>query len=239
MRIKINAFTLTELLVALGIIGAIAAMTIPGTLNNINKKMYATKLKNNVEAIKTLADSQMILNRTKDISSTAFSSQSTLMEKLHTVQTCGGYRSGSSENGKHYTPGPISIGSCWESREYRPLSNTDGSVTIKVTNTHSMMAGNLKNGALLAYDIFRYDDEEEETANAPYAIFYVDLNGADKPNVIGRDFFEFYITKDGKIYGVDTSAGDFDLEKETQKCKNGNALSCFSAVVDNGWNMKY
>ena len=40
-----KAFTLTELLIALGIIGAIAAMSIPSTINKIHNDTLATSLK--------------------------------------------------------------------------------------------------------------------------------------------------------------------------------------------------
>lgn len=42
---KIQAFTLAEVLITLGIIGVVAAMTIPTLVTNADKKVTATKLK--------------------------------------------------------------------------------------------------------------------------------------------------------------------------------------------------
>lgn len=43
---KKSAFTLAETLIILGIIGIVAALTIPGLLNNYLKKQTATQLQN-------------------------------------------------------------------------------------------------------------------------------------------------------------------------------------------------
>ena len=62
-----KAFTLTELLIALGIIGAIAAMAIPSTINKIHNNTLATSLKSNVAAIQQIVSDQLVLKRTKDL----------------------------------------------------------------------------------------------------------------------------------------------------------------------------
>ncbi len=41
---KIQAFTLAEVLITLGIIGIVAAMTIPNIINGYNKKVVETRL---------------------------------------------------------------------------------------------------------------------------------------------------------------------------------------------------
>ncbi len=45
MKTNKSAFTLTELLIALGVIGAIAAISIPSLMSTINNKIHATELK--------------------------------------------------------------------------------------------------------------------------------------------------------------------------------------------------
>ena len=51
-----KAFTLTELLLALAVVGAVAALSIPALLENINRKVLASQLKNTVLTIQNLAD---------------------------------------------------------------------------------------------------------------------------------------------------------------------------------------
>lgn len=40
---KLNAFTLAEVLITLGIIGVVAAMTLPTLIQNHQKQVYATQ----------------------------------------------------------------------------------------------------------------------------------------------------------------------------------------------------
>jgi len=44
-KVKIKGFTLAEVLITLGIIGVVAALTIPILINNANKAEYVTALK--------------------------------------------------------------------------------------------------------------------------------------------------------------------------------------------------
>ena len=83
-----KAFTLTELLIALGIIGAIAAMSIPSTINKIHNDTLATSLKSNVGAIQQIVSDQLVLKRTKDLSDTDLATSEGFFGKLNDAQKC-------------------------------------------------------------------------------------------------------------------------------------------------------
>ena len=57
-------FTLTELLIALTIIGVIAGLTIPSLMENIQKRLLITQLKSSIGAIQQLTNNQMIYYKT-------------------------------------------------------------------------------------------------------------------------------------------------------------------------------
>ena len=71
------------------------------------------------------------------------------------------------------------------------------------------------------------DNAADDDADASFAQIYVDVNGPDQPNIIGRDLYAFYITKKGQIKGVDSAS--------TATCDT--PLECFQALMDNGWIM--
>lgn len=193
-----KAFTLTELLIALGIIGAIAAMSIPSTINKIHNDTLATSLKSNVGAIQQIVSDQLVLKRTKDLSDTDLATSEGFFGKLNDAQKC------------------VDTTECWADT-YKTL---DG-VTNDIYNSRPDNAIKLKNGAVIGYT-------PETTEGAlDIAWITIDLNGPERPNIIGRDFFKFGITKTGIIHGQRTA------NKGT--CDTGT--ECFNALMKNNWKM--
>ena len=74
-----KAFTLTELLIALAIVGALAALAIPSLVEDINRKLLISQLKNTVVMVQDLIDRQLVDNKTQSLENTAFSNATTLM----------------------------------------------------------------------------------------------------------------------------------------------------------------
>ena len=74
-----RAFTLTELLIALGIIGTIAALCIPSLMTTINNKSLAIQLQNNVASVQQAIANQKIIKNTKDLTETAFANETDFM----------------------------------------------------------------------------------------------------------------------------------------------------------------
>jgi prepilin-type N-terminal cleavage/methylation domain-containing protein len=235
MKILKKAFTLTELILALGIIGAIAALTVPSMTNNINKRIFATKLRNTVGEIKTLVDSEMILNHTKSLEGTDWGTTTYVFNKMNSLEICGGRRSATDSSGKNVVMGPVSISGCWPNNTYNAIS---GNNTIVVKNEKVSYAAKLKNGAVITNKGFSTVDEDEDEEDPVYSEYTIDLNGDELPNIIGRDLFSFKITKKGKIFGS-TRDENVDLTKETKKCIEGSPESCFTVVVNSGWKMDY
>lgn len=88
-------------------------------------------------------------------------------------------------------------------------------------------------------------------------LIYVDVNGAKKPNINGRDLFLFYLDNDGSIYpGAGTkwethytgSYGGFSWRSfapsycGTPGSSDINLASgdgCAARIMENGWKMDY
>lgn len=79
MRYKNKAFTLSELLIALGIIGVIATLSIPSIVSTIQYNILATQLKNNVVAIQQIIDDQKVEHKTQSLDDTDFKSAGSFM----------------------------------------------------------------------------------------------------------------------------------------------------------------
>ncbi len=224
MKLKkfFSAFTLTELLIALAILGALAAMTIPSLMEGLQKKQLIVLLKNTVGQIEQLAHNQMIAKNSKDLTLTDFvNPDKLLVEKNFPI-----------------TKSCKKTEDCW-SESYRVIDGLKPFSRVLEDNPKSVI---LKNGAIISYYYY-------ETSSFPVlpdgdkviGIFHVDVNGTEKPNMLGRDVFWFHISKYGKIMDNQQAWGVNEPEsKLTAGCKNGTFVTaCYSIVTQNNWDMPF
>lgn len=222
MKYKIKAFTLTELLIALGIIGTIAAISIPSLMNTINNRLLATQLKSNVTAIQQLASDKLVTDKVRSLEDTDFKSATTLLNEgnFSIAKICD------------------SASACWD-QEYKRLSDLNVTTRTPGGTEGNIRTAFLKNGALLSYSTnsLNLSDGDKTVGN-----FYIDVNGRDKPNILGRDYFCFYITGKGKIIDAWT-ANNKPTPSDTQLlngCKDASTMTgCLTYIQQQGWVINY
>ena len=204
------AFTLSELLLSLIIVGVVAIITVPVLINNVQKKVFATQLKNFVAQIEQVAQDELLAHRTRDLSNTDFADPDKLLSNKHFdyIKKCS---SG------------VAKTTCWNNpqQKIKLLNNNLQLLYLRTTII-------LKNGVMLSY-IY---------APSTYRIgyFIVDLNGTDKPNIGGRDIFVFDFSLKGKL--IIRHSGNPSLETLVADCKS-NFAYCHDAVILNNWKMDY
>ncbi len=200
-----RAFTLTELLIALGIIGTIAALCIPSLMTTINNKSLAIQLQNNVAAVQQAIANQKIIKNTKDMSETAFANETDFYALF--------------QSSKGETCSASSTTKCWGD-SYRVIGGGAPSYDLVPEGN----AIRLKNGATIAY---KTGNDGDAYGNKQLCEIFIDVNGADEPNIVGRDLFAFFISKNGTISGNrSVNPGTCDTPSE-----------CFNALVKNNYNV--
>ena len=216
-----SGFTLSELLLTLAIVGIVAVLTIPVLMNNVQNKMFATQVKNMTAEIQTLVEDVLNDNHTRDLSDTDFSDPEELLTEKHfkIVKTC---------------PANESLAKCWKTGaigdakvKYKKINNTNAAIEAQKTII-------LKNGVMLAYSTI----ENENILGQ----FIIDVNGNDKPNIIGRDVFGFYVDNKGHIMDYSKAMLQNDsLETKISKCttESTGAFYCYGALRDKNWKMVY
>ena len=182
MKKSRKAFTLAEVLITLGIIGVVAAMTIPALMNNVR----ATKLKSQFNkahaevqlAFKTMADNESV--SPKDYSMYG-SFYKVFMKYFKSPTDCGDYASGNGNMGKTlpcysaYTGG-------------KPYKTLDGASNVSGGWLDDGQIG-LMDGALVLLE-----------NNAGRLWVSIDINGYNNPpNQWGIDLFTFDATDDGLV----------------------------------------
>lgn len=222
-------FTITELLIALTIIGAIAGLTIPSLMENLQKKLLITQLKSTIGAVQQLANNQLIYYKTKDLLETDFADPAKLLieKNFPIVKQCG------------------SAKECW-SEKYKKISDMAVSDRVTSENADTGKTVILKNGSILTYTqgenlSTSYPEIKNSDGDKVIGMFRIDVNGADKPNIIGRDVFWFLITKKGKIVDYyKATNGTYNESTAITQCKSAAVITaCASVIMVNNWTAPY
>ena len=175
-----KAFTLAEVLITLGIIGVVAAMTIPTLISKYYEKQTVTKV---IEIQSILSQALKLVEEEYDtpenwgLSTRYYTKEDS--EKIGEIM-------------KHALKISLDCGTsdtqgiCLPSTPYQYLRG--GSVQdFRKSGTYKVV---LTNGALLWFGV----------ANGNQLDFFFDTNGKAKPNVVGRDLFAMtYIFNKGLI----------------------------------------
>ncbi|MBR6162363.1 type II secretion system protein, partial [bacterium] len=230
---KNNAFTLAEVLITLVIIGVIAAITVPTLIVKYQKEQTVTRLKKTYSSIaqsipKAIIDYGAVQNwdfpAAADGGSVIFTDKF-LIPYLSVMNNC-----------KDETTGKC---------EYKyKLMNDDTENTLDSDWARFY----LSDGTLIAIRTFNY---MEGTRNFKGAYVYVDINGLKKPNVMGKDLFNFkyYVTEEyatikfmgqfkPQCYGTNRENLKTQAGRGCSKPGTGNGECCAALIMFDSWQIK-
>ena len=170
------AFTLTEVLVTMGIIGVISALTVPTLMNNYQRKAYSVQLRKITTEIGSAADMLITEEGKSRFSATSEFANLDLFvtRRLKTTKTCAS----------------TDVAKCFASENY-------GSINGNTTEAFAC-AGNsyvLASSAAICM-----------TKSGTSVKVNIDINGQEGPNIGGRDMFVFMIDGNGEIQGTGNDA---------------------------------
>ena len=219
-----RGFTLAEVLITLGIIGVIAAMTIPTLISKIGKRQLESQIKASYATIaQTMRsagadgvdfDLQIVNNND---ASTKEWFQTYMAPYLKTEKVC--YNSSG----------------CWHKKsEVRDLS---GNLPRWVGDAG--IGYNIITFVIAKGSSFDIDGVEASEAKSMFGIntdnqalvFYFDANGDRKPNRIGKDIYIMGFTDKGLV----PAGSDKTRSEVEQNCLKGNGYWCLSYIMQNGW----
>lgn len=230
-----KGFTLSEVLITLGIVGTIAALTIPAVVSNYKKKVYVTQLKKTYNQI--FDATHAIIN---DEQAANYYATSAGVAQDNDSENCktgpcyllNNYFSVAKKNCKADDGGESKHNICFPAN-YKSLSGTNLGKTL---NGYCVQT---TNGVTICMT--------HNTGNHVTSVV-VDINGLDEPNMAGRDVFSMDIKEDGSI--SDYSSGSNDMNAYGQDSENcgkmtaneglySAASGCLNKVIEDGWQMTY
>lgn len=216
------AFTLAEVLITLGIIGIVAALTMPTLINKTrNKELHTAFLKVyselNQVAQKYYADNGIsVTEATIDTQSNLANQIMTEYFKGATKVTRGGMGT-KDEEGNYKAFYSIRT---LNGHKYSGGANSQGSDSSFICDNSPFYL--TASGALIIFNDFA------TVLDQTGPVVCVDTNGQKAPNRYGMDYFLFAFTKDGKV----TPMGDIRQKTTGSLSSNGGATNFFRKGVD-------
>lgn len=218
-----SGFTLAETLITLGIIGIVAAMTIPNLITAHQKRVTVTKLQQAIsdinQAYKMSYENvgEASAEEAKDLGAQKYF-ETYWQPYIKVLTYCSSYQ-------------------VCDYKENMPFKGPNG---VKVQ--YSLVVGNGRatfytmNGFL--FEIFTaqgaglHDGGSNEVYSASYVL--VDINGSRKPNVFGKDVFMLdRIPNGGGVQPLGYRATNEALDKNCSKA--GNGFYCAEKIKRAGW----
>lgn len=222
---KKSGFTLSEVLITLGIIGVVAAITLPNIITNLQKKVTVTRLKHAYSVLHQAVEQSETVNG--EITNWDFEDK--WFEKYMMPHIKGIKKQKFSKNG--------TLGITYKELSGKPETGL------------ALMRGLYENTNIYTLANGTQIITQDKSSGA-----VVDINGYAKPNQFGRDLFYFYISKKYKVYpsGLhSTSECTFPNEPNTDRnilknntgctfyrygCnKNGRGIYCGALIMVDGW----
>lgn len=233
-----SAFTLAEVLVTLGIIGVVSAMTVPSLMSNYRNQSYTTQLHKVYSEFQQAAQSQITSKNAVNLLEAGVRSDAAmgtfLANQFKIVKTCTG-----------------SPSDCLATN-YRNING--GSVTVFSDSTAPCVV--IASGAAICA---KYSVSSATVDGTFLNIDYiqnlvgdliVDVNAQKGPNIVGRDLFVLGIYSDGSLNsalpGLRPQQAGAPILTNLAKCKSASTMSrqsnaayCFNEILDNNWKMNY
>ena len=225
-----TAFTMAEVLITLGIIGIVAAMTLPSLIQKHQKKVLVTKLKKTYSIFsQALIQSQLVNGE--------FSTWP-VRENIVPIEYFNRYYK-PYFNGSQFC---ISAAACGYkavgagSYANTPWKNLKGNtIGWNLASGPSRVCFLLNDGSF----VFLPRNSNDENGELIYvSTIYIDINGPLSPNVLGKDVFLFKIdNKKGFIpYCYDRTQEQ--INNGCTKNSSGNNNCCTAKIMMDGWEIK-
>ena len=209
---NLNGFTLAEVLITLGVIGVVSAMTLPVLINDIQGRQLQSALKKSYSTISQALDMYYVENWERFVTSNQSRILKPILIKyIKNVRDCG------------YGTDEKSCIDAYNKRCY----DTFKDIYRNFNGTNSM------DGQLFDDGQFVINDGSlvmiENMSNSFNNFISIDVNGYRKrPNRLGQDVFMFQIMPDGKLLpmGMEGTTYDKNTYCSLTSTNNMNGAGC-------------
>lgn len=252
------AFTLAEVLITLGVLGIVAAMTLPTLIGTYKKNAYITQIIKSVSQFDQAMQNIMVRRECTDmVCTTVFSdvSDSNVWNDMidteikKSIKVIFSFKSGQKANNN--------LKSTYLSPRGTYTSNMDwnDSTGYKFITPDGVMYVIKSRGCM------KTPFAESSIIKNYCADVTIDINGERPPNQYGRDIHNFMLAQNGHIYplydsgyaiamsGGDETSSDSYWKNNDEACASDKYLhqvsgtvkgsGCAARIIESGWKMNY
>ncbi|MBQ8459695.1 type II secretion system protein [bacterium] len=256
---RTRGFTLSELLTTLGIIGIIAALTMPTLINNIQKKAWTNQLKKEYANITQSFKLMLANDNTESLQETS------VFQAISGENKCFYNNPAEDENCNSFFNEMRKVLKIADIRndnnyQYRELKQGSDLITYNdaiITLLSGVSIFNFKFYKETIDKKFGCGDGNIFCGNNLYiGEFYLDINGSKGPNTLGKDIFYFMLSEAGNLYPYASKGtcsficgGNYCYWKNVKDLcgtpntkdavKIASGIGCTARIMENNWVMNY
>ena len=211
-----TAFTLSEVLITLGIIGVVSTLTLPNLTNSYRRNVAMTKIEKGYAQLAQAYEQSLEDNGTADM-------------EIPDSHYSDSYAS-TAYFYKHWKPYLKSPILCKTYRECGYSSGSAGEIHDKTGDTIYSL---YESGGKDRHAVFMTNEGIVYIISISGYYIYMDINGGKSPNVLGKDVFRLEISEQD---GIMPDGYDSDETKEQLKAEcYDNGYGCLEYFRRNGW----
>lgn len=263
IKYKKKAFTLAEVLITLIVIGVVAAITVPVLMNNYRKEQYVTGFKKSYSSLQNGFKTYIAVEGVSSVVDT------TLWRAIAKVYAGNmDLKTVNNELSKIFSIADqrliffeedvdkVLVKYKWLSPD--PAEQIFGGLTLVLADGSIVYFMPYIQNEVLPTILEQMKARKlKHTTN--YAEIYVDVNGVNKPNIVGRDLFGFILSEDGTLLPRGSKSFCYFVSYPFQRCDEGtptwllkdssdnscytdewsDGRGCAARIIDEGWKMNY
>lgn len=226
-----KGFTLSEVLIALGIVGVIAVLAIPGVMKNYQNRLYTAQLEKTYAQISDAV--QIIMNdeRTDDFYET----------------TAGGATVCDATTGECTSGLGYFLTKYFKNIKTNCLNSADACISGETGFYKTMSGTNISKptGNYFVQTVSGATIGGFYNQNNNCTSLIVDVNGLSQPNVAGRDIFAIDVRSNGTLADYASGCSPTSAGSPASNCGANKtsvyeaAAGCLNNVIESGWKMEY
>lgn len=213
-------FTLSEVLITLGIVGIVAALTIPAIMKNYKNRLYVSEL--------------------KKVYSQLTNATSSIMSDEHAqnfYETTGGVKDSCTSTDSEDCKGSAYFLTNYFKSMKQNCINGDGQCVAATYHSTKGKSANEFNSSYCIQTvngaaICMFFDTKSNTSK-----IIVDVNGTSEPNITGRDVYVMQVASDGSITDISSDEDDCNAPDDNSPIID-LAKGCLTKVMNAGWKIE-